>query len=58
LGVCMVSGPPSSINAYQAELQGIHALLVALEHVCSHHHITSGGVTIGCDNQGALSQAQ
>jgi len=57
-GVCTVSGPPSSINAYRAELQGLHAVLVALEHFCNHRHITSGGVTIGCDNQGALSQAQ
>jgi len=58
LGVCMVSGPPSLIYAYQAKLQGIHMLLVALKHFCSYHHITSEGVTIGCDSQGALSQAQ
>jgi len=57
-GVCTISGPPSLINAYRAELQGLHAVLVALEQFYNHHHITSSGVTIGCDNQGALSQAQ
>jgi len=57
-GVCMVSGPPAVVNAYRAELQGIYALLVALETFCTHYRIESGGITIGCDNQGALSQAQ
>jgi len=51
-------GPPSSINVYWVELQGIHALLVALEFFCKQHQIFSGGITIGCDNQGALHQAQ
>ncbi len=57
-GVCMVPGPSSSINAYRAELYGIYAILVALNHFCSQRQIFSGGLTIGCDNQGALSQAQ
>jgi len=47
------------INAYWAELQGIHPLLVALEYFCTQWHITSEGITIRCDNQkGALEQAQ
>jgi len=54
----MVPGPPTSVNAYRAELYGIYALLVALEYFCNERQILSGGITIGCDNQGALSQAQ
>jgi len=57
-GICTVSGPSSVVNAYRAELQGIYALLVALETFCIQYQITSGGITIGCDNKGALSQAQ
>jgi len=57
-GVCMVPGPPTSVNAYRAELYGIYALLVALEYFCNERQIFAGGITIGCDNQGALSQAQ
>jgi len=57
-GVCTILCHPVSINAYWAELQGIHALLVALAQFCVQHHITSGGMTIGCNNQGALKQAQ
>jgi len=58
LGVCLVSGPPSSVKAYHAELYGIYTLLVTLDHFCSEHSINLGGVLIGCDNQGALKQAQ
>jgi len=34
-GICTVQGPNDLINAYWAELQGIHTLLVALEYFCS-----------------------
>jgi len=57
-GVCPVSGLSASVNAYWAELQGIYALLAALKHFCIQHHITSGGLLIGCNNHGALGQAQ
>jgi len=58
LGVCTVTGPSDSINLYRVELQGIHTLLVALEYFCTQRQITSGGITIGCNNQGALKQTQ
>jgi len=57
-GVCTITSPPDSINVYWAELQGIHALLVTLEYLCTHRQMTSGGIAIGCDNQGTLKQAQ
>jgi len=31
---------------------------VALEQFCSFHHIDAGGILIGCDNKGAVHQAQ
>ncbi len=57
-GITPVSGSASQVNAYQAELYGLHSLLLALEQFCSHHHITDGGVSIGCDNKDAIHQVQ
>ncbi len=57
-GIVHVSGPPSAANAYCAELQGLHALLMAIKGLCSFHRITMGSVIVGCDNQGALYQSQ
>ncbi len=31
---------------------------MALKTFCTHYRIKSGGITIGCDNKGALSQVQ
>jgi len=57
-GMVLVGGPPEQVNAYRAELQGLHSLLAVIEIFCLHHQIQSGGITIGCDNKGAISQAQ
>ncbi len=57
-GIVHVSGPPSAANAYHAELQGLHALLMAIKGLCSFHRITTGSVIVGCNNQGALYQSQ
>ncbi len=54
-GVTQVHGHSSSINSYRAELQGLHALLLALVSLCTQHDLVSGHVTIGCDNKGVLS---
>jgi len=56
--VSPISGPPDAINAYCTELQGLHALLLAIKGLCSFYTITLGSVTVGCDNLGALHQAQ
>jgi len=53
-----VSGPPSKANAYCAELQGLHALLLAIKGLCSFYAVTIGSVVVGCNNLGALHQAQ
>jgi len=57
-GVVSVGSPLHQVNAYRAELQGLHMLLVALEFFCQQHNIQLGGITIGCDNKGVLQQAQ
>jgi len=52
-GITHVSGgPPAEANAYHAELQGLHALLLAIIGLCSFM-VTSGFVTVGCNNVGA-----
>jgi len=53
-----VSGITTDINAYQAELQGLHALLLAIKAICSYYSVTSGSVLVGCNNLGALHQVQ
>jgi len=50
--VSSVGGPASNTNAYHAEL----SLLVALDFFCQQKQINEGGITIGCDNQGAIWQ--
>jgi len=57
-GITHVSGPPSKANAYHAELQGLHSLLMVIKGLCSFHQITTGSIIVGCNNQGALHQAQ
>jgi len=57
-GVVAVGGPGLQINTYQAKLQGLHTLLTALEWLCLHFEIYSGGIMIGCNNKGAVHQAQ
>jgi len=55
-GIVHVSGITIDINAYQAELQGLHALLLASKASCSYYSVTSGLVLVGCDNLGALNR--
>jgi len=57
-GITHVSGLPSEANAYCAELQGLHALLLAIKGLCSFYRISTRSVIVGCDNQGTLHQAQ
>jgi len=57
-GVTHVYGQIFSVNSYYAELQILHALLLSISYICMHHHIMSGSIPIGCDNQGVLHQVQ
>jgi len=57
-GITHVSGPLADVNTYCVEPQGLHALLLAIKGLCYFHAITSGSVVVGCNNLGALHQAQ
>jgi len=50
------TGGPGISNAYRAELQGMHAMLLATQSICTAFSLTSGKVTLGCDNLGVISQ--
>jgi len=50
------TGGPGISNAYHAELQGMHAMLLAVSSVCQAFSLPSGMLTLGCDNLGILSQ--
>ncbi len=55
-GVTQVHGPPLAINSYHAELQGMLSLLLAINHLAKLQGLSLGHLTIGCDNQGVISQ--
>ena len=56
-GVCQTSGLEHEVNAYQSELQGVHAGLIGMLAFCSFHDITGGSFNIGCDNEVGVDQA-
>jgi len=53
--VCAVAGPPDSINSYQAELHGMHSLLLYLNSVCQLFGISSSQALVACDNSTVIS---
>jgi hypothetical protein len=58
-GALLTNAPTEKdTNAYRAELQGFHAMLMAIEAVCSTQAVTSGSVTLAMDNETAVSQSQ
>ena len=54
-GRCQTSGNRKEVNAYRSELQGLHAIMLALTAVCTFHKITAGSIIIGCDNLGGIN---
>ena len=54
-GVLRVSGNPKETNAYRAELQGLHAMLMAITILCEFHWITQGSLVLGLDNEKGVS---
>jgi hypothetical protein len=53
-GMVRTSGTEREVNAYQSELQGLHAAVTSLWVICQHHKVQSGKVTLCCDNKKAL----
>ena len=56
-GVCQTSGLENDINAYQSELQGIHAGLIGMLAFCTFHNISGGSFWLGCDNEVSIFQS-
>ena len=56
IGRCDVVGPKTSFSAYRAELAGLHGGLNFILALCKSYHITSGRITLSCDNDGALGK--
>jgi len=52
-----VDGNPSLVTSYRAELSGIVAVLYTINRICEYYHVTSGTMTLYCDNKGALKHA-
>ena len=50
-GQTLVSGTEKEVNAYRAELQGIHADLLLILAVCSFFEIRQGSAQVYCDNE-------
>lgn len=47
----------SDVNAYRSELQGIYSVLLALQVLTKFHQLTSGSITLYCDNEKAVELA-
>ena len=54
LGVNIVPGPIKIGNSYRCELAGLIGIVIMVNALCKRYNITSGKVTIGCDNQSSL----
>ena len=52
-----VPGQDNNQTSYRSELCGILGNVVLLTCIASHHGITEGKVTLGCDNEAALWKA-
>ena len=54
LGVNIVPGPLSDGKSYRCEISGLIAAVLVINAICKLHNITTGSVTIGCDNEAAI----
>ena len=50
-GVVEVNGTEQETNAYRAELQGLHTMLLGIYVICLHHNILEGSIILGLDNE-------
>jgi hypothetical protein len=54
LGECLTSGTIDEVNAYRAELHGVHSLLLALTVLCRVYELKTGSITVACDNNNTV----
>jgi hypothetical protein len=53
-GKCATSGMTQEVNAFRAELHGVHAMLLALKVLYQVYRITAGSISLACDNNNAV----
>jgi hypothetical protein len=53
-GVNIVPGPIFDGQSYRCEISGLIGTVLVINAICRFHHITSGRVTIACDNDAAI----
>jgi hypothetical protein len=51
---CLTSGTTEEVNAYRAELHGVHRMFLALTVLCRVYQLKAGSITIACDNNNAV----
>ena len=54
VGVNIVPGPLSDGKSYRCEISGLIGAVLIINAICKLHNITSGSVTIGCDNESSI----
>ena len=54
LGYNRVPGPVEEGDSHRCELAGLYAIVTTVNCLCRLHSVTSGIITIACDNTGAL----
>jgi hypothetical protein len=54
IGCHVTPGNLSDQSPYRSELSGIYGILCVMEEICKLYDITSGKITIGCDNEKCL----
>ncbi len=53
-GVNQVPGPIAEGDSHRCELSGLYGAVVLVNEICSLFNITSGSITIACDNKSAI----
>jgi len=54
IGYNRVPGPVEEGDSHRCELAGLYAIVTTVNCLCHFHSITSGSITIACDNTGSL----
>jgi len=57
-GAGPADGNPTTMSSYRPELQGLIALLTVIASLATTYSITSGAVTIACDNISAVNKVE
>ena len=56
-GHMKIPGRQEDQDSYRGELAGLLGIITTVNFICILHHVTTGRVTVGCDNKSALTTA-